>query len=101
MAENWKPLQGVFENIKLDKEKLPNLINVFEEEFGEDEINIINISFTVNDNSEKDKNAVGDIVSLSHRSSRDRDKNRLLVDMKRTKTFTKVKNAIKVYLEDK
>lgn len=90
--KDFKPLQGMQEEINLNKIDLNELIEAFKESFEED-ITIINISFAVNSLDKDKEDKIEDMISLNHRSANDIKNNRVLVDMNRTRSYENVEKA--------
>jgi hypothetical protein len=99
--EEFKPIQGMYEGINLNNGRISELIDAIESVFGKENVSFINLSFTVSDNKKDNENEVRDIISLTHRSPKDTKKDRILLDMKRTKSLDKIIDALDKFKEDK
>lgn len=99
--KQFKPLQGMYEGINLNNGRISELIYKIESVFGKENINIVNIAFTVDEAEDGKENEVSDIISLTHRSPKDIEKNRVLIDLKRSNSLEKIINALDQFKEVK
>lgn len=93
----WKPLQAIRTNFSINDIIKPEFLDIIEKSFDTKHVDVINLAIYITDKNDSDKEVDKELITVAHKTTRDTNEKRVIVDVNNSKSFEKIQKAFDSY----